>query len=126
MMQRVCATVLLVALIGAIMSELGFKSKKLFSILSFLLILIALSDSLFSLIARAFRLAELAGISEAAKCALKAVGAGYTFGFVDSVLKELGESTLSTAVAIACRIDIFLIVLPYFEKTVELGVGLLQ
>ena len=57
MMQRVCATVLLVALIGAIMSELGFKSKKLFSILSFLLILIALSDSLFSLIARAFRLA---------------------------------------------------------------------
>ncbi len=126
MMQRVCALALLVALLGSVMSELGFKSKKLFGILSILMILIAISDSLFSVFTRLSELSELVGISEAVKCALKAVGAGYVFGFVGSVLNELGEGGLASAVAIACRVEIFLIVLPYFEKTVRLGIELLQ
>lgn len=126
MMQRVCAIAILTALLGVVMSELGFKSRRLFGVLSALLILIAVSDNLFSVFSRLDKLATLGGISEASKCALKAVGTGYVFGFVGNLLSELGEGVLATAVGIACRVEMFLIVLPYFEKTVRLGIELLQ
>lgn len=126
MMQRVCAVALLVALLGAVLSELGFKSRKLFSILAVLMILISLADSLSSLWSKIGGLAEMTGISEAAECALKAVGTGYVFGFVSTVLSELGEITLASAVCIACRVEVIIIVLPFIEKTVRLGIELLQ
>ena len=125
-MQRVCAVALLVALLGAVLGELGFKSKKLFGLLALLMILITLTDAFSSVWSRIGGLAELSGTSEAAKCALKAVGTGYVFGFVSTVLTELGEGTLASAVGIACRVEVFIIVLPFFEKTVKLGLELLQ
>ena len=56
---------------------------------------------------------------------VRAVGLGYVFGFTSDICNSLGESTLASLVTAVGRVEIFLLALPYFVKTVELGVELL-
>ena len=126
MIPKICALALLSALLSVVLSDLGFKSKRQFSVLCLLLIFSALAENVFSVISRVTEIANVAGISEAAKCAVKAVGAGYIFGFTSEVCAELGENRIASTVILVGRIEIFLLVLPYFEKTVSLGLELLQ
>ena len=126
MMLRACALALLAVILGAVLSELGFKSKKLFSVLGALLIISLLGENVSGLIGRLCAFSEMAGIGDAAKCALKVVGLGYVFGFTADVCRELGEGGVASAVGIVGRVETFLVVMPYFEKTLELGAGLLK
>ena len=126
MTARVCFAALLVAILSALLSELGFKHKRLFAVLSLVIILSMLAEGVGELFSSALSLADSAGISEAAKCAVKAVGLGYVFGFTADVCEELGEKGIANAVTIGARVEIFRAALPYFEKTVLLGIELLK
>ena len=75
---------------------------------------------------RADSLSEKAGITDAATCALKAVGLGYIFGFTAETCASLGEPMLSSMVTLAGRVQIFLLAYPYFEKIINLGLDLLE
>ena len=126
MTARVCFAAMLVAILAALLSELGFRQKKLFVVLSLVVILSMLAEGIGELFSSALSLADSAGISDAAKCAVKAVGLGYIFGFTADVCDELGEKGIANAVTIGARVEIFLVALPYFEKTVRLGIELLK
>lgn len=126
MTARVCFAALLVAVLAALLSELGFRQKKLFVVLSLVLIFSMLAEGIGELFSSAISLADSAGISKAAKCAVKAIGLGYIFGFTADVCEELGEKGIANAVTIGARVEIFLVALPYFEKTVRLGIELLK
>ena len=126
MSLRVCFVALLVAVLSALLSELGFKEKRLLVTLSLVIILSMLADGIGRIFSTALSLAADSGVGEAAKCAVKAVGVGYVFGFASEVCEELGERGLANAVSMGARVEIFLLVLPYFEKTVRLGVELLK
>lgn len=126
MTARLCFAALLVAILAALLSELGFRQKKLFVVLSLVVILSMLAEGIGELFSAALSLADSAGISDAAKCAVKAVGLGYIFGFTADVCEELGEKGIANAVTIGARVEIFLVALPYFEKTVRLGIELLK
>ncbi len=121
-----CFAALLVAILAALLSELGFRQKKIFVALSLVVILSMLAEGIGELFSAALSLADSAGISDAAKCAVKAVGLGYIFGFTADVCEELGEKGIANAVTIGARVEIFLVSLPYFEKTVRLGIELLK
>ena len=126
MSLRLCFVGLLVAVLAALLSELGFKQKRLLVTLSLVIMLSMLAEGIGRIFSTALSLADSSGITDAAKCAAKAVGLGYVFGFTGEVCEELGEKGIASAVAIGARIEIFLLVLPYFEKTVRLGVELLK
>lgn len=126
MTARLCFAALLVAILAALLSELGFRQKKIFVALSLVVILSMLAEGIGELFSAALSLADSAGISDAAKCAVKAVGLGYIFGFTADVCEELGEKGIANAVTIGARVEIFLVSLPYFEKTVRLGIELLK
>ena len=126
MIFRACAIALLTVILGAVLSELGFKSKKLLTTLSTLIIVCTLGEGIETLVGKVTAFSETAGISEAAGCALKVVGLGYLFGFTADVCRELGEAGVANAVGLVGRVETFLVVLPYFEKTIELGAGLLK
>lgn len=125
MIPRICAVALLCVILCATLEALGFKSKGLFATLCALMILSALGDSLSSLFGSALAIAERTGITDAASCALRAVGLGYVFGFTADVCSSLGEGVIAKAVTAVGRVQIFLVAYPYFEKIIALGVELL-
>ncbi len=126
MIARICCAALLVAILSALLSELGFRQKRLFVVLSLVLVISMLVEGIADLFSSALSLADSAGLTDAAKCAVKAVGLGYVFGFTADVCEELGERGIANAVTVGARIEIFLIALPYFEKTMRLGIELLK
>ena len=125
MMLKICAVAILSVILYAALDSLGFKSKGLFAALCSLMILSALGDSLSSLFGSVLSIAERTGISDAASCALRAVGLGYVFGFTADVCSSLGEGVIAKAVTAVGRVQIFLVAYPYFEKMIALGVELL-
>ena len=126
MMPKLCAVGLLTAFLSIFLGEMGFKSRKLLSILSILLLFGGMSEGLGLFLDKIIGLAETAGISEACRCALKAVGLGYVFGFTSDVCTELGEHGVSKAVSLVGKVEILLVSVTYFEETVELGIRLLK
>ena len=125
MIAKLCLSALLVAILAALLSELGFRHKRLFTVLSLVVLISMLADGIGDLLPSLVGFAELGGLSDAAKCAVKAVGLGYVFGFTSDICSSLGESTLASLVTAVGRVEIFLLALPYFVKTVEMGMELL-
>lgn len=122
MMWRIAAGGVLSGVVGVILSELGFKGKRIFTAVCFtLLISIALSgagDMLGSILG----FAEGAGVGRIAKVAVKVVGVGYVFGFTSDICEELGERGVASALSAAARIEILLLVFPYFMEICNIGV----
>ena len=126
MIAPICCAALLVAILSALLAELGFKQKRLFTVLSLVLIFSFMAGGIGKMLSSALSLAEAAELTDAAKCAVKAVGLGYVFGFTADVCEELGEKGIANAVTVGARIEIFLVALPYFEKAMQLGIELLK
>lgn len=126
MIPKICLFALVSVLILALLDRLGFRGKSVFATLCILLMLISLTEGLSSGLGGIISLAERAGITDAAGCALKAVGLGYVFGFTSEICTSLGEGTIASVVTAAGRVQIFLVAYPYFEKIVKLGVELLE
>ena len=126
MIAKICAVAILSAILFAALDSFGFKSKGLFALLCALMLLSVIGNSLSSIFGSMLSLAEKTGITDAAHYALRAVGLGYVFGFTSDVCSSLGEKVIADAVSAIGKLQIFLVALPYFEKTVELGIELLQ
>ena len=117
---------LLLGFCSLLLSEAGFKGKRVFAALGGVILICALSGEIGQAVSQILGFAEGAGIGEGARCASKIVGAGYLFGIGADVLAELGESGVSRALIAAGKIEILLIVMPYFVDILELGLSLLK
>jgi hypothetical protein len=126
MIPKICLVGLLTAILAYFLGEMGFKNKKLLSLLAILLLLCGMKDGAGKLVDKILSFSEVAGIGDACRSALKTVGLGYLFGFTSDVCTELGESGVAKAVNVVGKIEIMLVVLPYFEKTLTLGLELLK
>lgn len=126
MISKTVGVALVCAILSALLDGLGFKSRRLFSTLSAIVIMVGLIGGVSELLGSVMKIADDTGIGEVADRAVRAVGLGYVFGFTSDICNSLGEGTLATLVTAAGRVEIFLLALPYFVKTVELGVELLS
>lgn len=124
MTAAICSFALIAAILCAILREFGFRSAKVFATLCLVLLLCALCDPLISLFSSIRGITDTAQISEAADCALRAVGLGYAFGFTSELCESFGEAGIANAVLMVGRVQIFLVALPYFEKVITLGMEL--
>ena len=125
MISKAIGVALVSAILSALLDGLGFKSRRLFSTLSAIVVMVGLVGSVSELLGSVMKIADGTGIGDAADKAVRAVGLGYVFGFTSDICNSLGESTLASLVTAVGRVEIFLLALPYFVKTVELGVELL-
>ena len=126
MIPRICAVALLSAVLYAALDSIGFKSRGLYATLCSLVVLSLFGNSLGELFGSLTSIADKTGISEAASCALRAVGLGYVYGFTSDICTSLGEKTIANAISLVGRAQIFLVALPYFEKIITLGIELLE
>lgn len=126
MIPKICALGILLAFVGFLLSEMGFKGKRAFALLSSVIILISLVSELGEIFAETTSLFEKAGVDKTAKAALKIVGLGYVFGISADVAEQLGEAGISKALAIFGRVEIFAMTLPYLKEIMELGINLIK
>lgn len=126
MTWRIALSALVMVFVGALLSEMGFRGKRVFGALCITLLLVSLLEGMGQIFSDIAGFAEGAGVADMAKCALKIVGASYVFGFVSEVAEELGEKGISSAVTTVGRVEIFALVFPYFKEIINAGIDLLK
>ncbi len=125
MIFKLCATGLLSAVIGVLLSEMGWRGKRIFTAVCAALLLSVIAEELGALFGELVSVSESAGISETAECALKIVGVGYIFGITSDICTELGEKTVAGALTAAGRIEVVVLIFPYFRKILSFGLELM-
>lgn len=126
MMIKTVATAVLAGVLAFLLSEYGYRGKRLFSTVA-TVTLAALGLQLLSeTVASLGSIINITGLGEAAECAVKTVGAGYVFGIASDVCRELGEGGIANALTTVGRLEIFVTVLPYILKMAELGASLIK
>ena len=115
MIPKICALGIILAFVCLMLSEMGFKGKKAFALLSSVIILIGLVSELGSIFSETSSLFEDTEVGDTAKAALKVVGLGYVFGISADVTEELGEVGISRALTLFGRVEILGMTLPYVK-----------
>lgn len=126
MMLRLCAVALIMVMVTALLGEMGYGGKKAVAALSVLLLFCAVTEELSGTVGEIMDIARGAGAADIAVTGVKVLGVGYVFGIVSDICEEMGERGISSAVINAGRIEIFLLIFPYFKKILEMGIGLLR
>lgn len=116
----------LAAVLGMLLSEIGFRGAKLVGICASVAILIYAVTGIGELFSGLGTHSFGEGIEEGAVLIMKIVGVGYVFGIASDVCRELGEGGLASAVLTAGRIEMFLLALPTFRKIIGLGIELMK
>lgn len=126
MIPKILAVGLIAAFVGALLSEMGCKAKKVFVVLSAVMLLLGICKEVFSVLSEILSLGEDTGVGEATKSALKIVGIGYVYGISSDICEELGEPGIAGVLGLSSRVETFLVALPFLKKIVEMGLGLIQ
>ena len=105
--------------------SLGWRAAPVFALISALIILGKIGDALFGVLDTVASLGKYADIEEAVGAALKILGLGYLFGISADLCRELGEGGIAKAVEVVGRIEIIVVILPFFEEIIKIGVELI-
>ena len=126
MIMKTAFVALLAGVLALILSEYGYRGKRLFSV--FVIVsLIGVGVFAFSRAVNGIdAVISLTGLGDAATCAIKIVGTGYVFGITADVCREMGEAGIANALTTVGRLEIFVTVLPYILKMVELGTNMIK
>ena len=118
-MMRILAIGLLSAVVGFVLTQLGFGGKRAFGALAFVIIIASVSSGLGEIIGTVSDFARLGGVSEGATVALKIVFVGYLFGICSDIATELSESAVASALSVAGKVETVLLILPYLSEVVS-------
>jgi hypothetical protein len=124
MIIKIAACGAVMAMVCAVLSELGFRGKRIVSALFIALILLFALLGAGEMLSDILGLARLTEASAVCTVALKVVGVGYLFGFISDLAEELGERGIASALLCAGRVEILLLVFPHFLEICRLGVDL--
>jgi hypothetical protein len=126
MIPKVVAIGIIASVAGALLSEMGCRTKWVFSVISVIVLLLGLCGELSSVFSELLTLTDSSGMEDAVKSALKVVGIGYVYGISSEVCEELGEKRIAQILTTFSRVEIFLVILPYVKEIADMGVRLLK
>ena len=125
-MLRLCGIAVLGAVVAMLLGELGFKGRRLISLLVIITLLLAVGDGLSQVVGAVTDFGESAGIGDTVRVALKVILVGYLFGISADLCSELGEGGLANALTLCGRVETFVLVLPQFREILHLGMELVK
>lgn len=126
MIVRLALMGILMAAVGAVLSELGWKYGKVYSVICAVILLSGVGEGLSGIFSDVLSISDTAGISDVAKCALKILGAGYVFGICADTARDLGEAGVARAITIASKCEILLLTLPYLSEILSFGLEFIK
>lgn len=114
-----CGIGILVAIMGFILSELGFRGKRVFSTLAIVLFLLVFIDLAKDIILelKTLPIGEY-GVA-ALSSALKIIGVGHAFGISSDICTELSEGGVASVLLLIGKLEIAIIILPHFKEFIE-------
>lgn len=116
---KACGGALLAAMVGFVLSELGFRGKRAVSAISMVIFLIFFVD-LFADIVHKITLVTIADEGrEALRSALKIVGVGHAFNIAADTCSELSEGGISMVISLIGKVQIVLMILPIAIDLIE-------
>jgi len=122
---KILGTALLLLISAYLLRSLSFRGAPVFAAIAAILLLAESGEGVGYIFGRVKELSELSNISEPTAAALKILGIGYLFGICADVCRELSEPGIAKAVEMVGRVEIFTVVIPYFEKIIRAGAELL-
>ena len=126
MIPKIVGVGVIAALVGSLLSEMGCKAKKIFIVLSAVILLLGLCTEVFSILSELLSLGNDTGVGEATRAALKIVGIGYVYGISSEICEELGETRIAGILGLSARVETFLVTLPFLKRIVEMGLGFIK
>ncbi len=126
MTAKIIALSLIAAFLGAILSEMGCKSKKAVVAVFCIVIFLGIVGEVSGLFSELLSLGEQSEIASLAKCALKIIGLGYVFGISADICEELSENRIASLLTLFSRIEMLLVTLPYIREMIQMGIRLIK
>ena len=120
-----CGLALMGAFLSFILSAMGYSGARLVSISVSLILMIFTVGLVGDALDEVAWLRDAAGLSDAAKMALKVVGIGYATGICYDTCMDIGERGIASAVLSVGRAEILVVTVPVVSDMVKLAVGML-
>ena len=124
-MLKIVGSALLLTVTAFLLRRFGWGGAPVFAVICTVLLIGSAAGSLTNIFSAVTDSAKTASVSEPLSSAMKTLGAGYLFGISADVCRELGEAGIAKGLEIVGRVEIIAIVIPYFEKIIELGIELI-
>ena len=126
MIMRLSAVALLTAVSALFISESGRGLRRPVILVGAVILLSMAVSRVGEMTEGLLSLASDAGVGEVCTAAMKVMGAGYVFGICSDLCRELDAPIVASALSFGGRVEILLLIMPYFVKTVSLGVEMLK
>ena len=104
-----------------ILKSLSYKGAPVFSAICILIILARAFGALCGIIPELLSIADSVEGLEIIKLSLKIVACGYLFGICADLCREMGENGIAKALDLSSRVEIIIMLLPYFGEIIRLG-----
>ncbi len=109
-----------------LLKEFGWRGSSLVTVAA-ILTLASFFDLFFAQIRQIFdTVAHIDGLENATKLILKVIGIGYVSGISADICRELGEGGIASLVTTLSRLEIFVVVSPFFYEILTLGLELME
>ena len=115
---------LIVGISVYILREFGWRGAPVAAAIGAIVILSALGESFIRIFQFLGGFTDSIGAS-VVKAILKIFALGYLFGISADALRTIGEQGIAKSVEVVGRVEIFLVVLPFLEEIIRLGVDLI-
>ena len=112
MILKICGGAILLAVLGFLLSELGFRGKRAFTVLSVIILLLIFIDLVSDAISQITAISIGEEGRESLALALKIVGVGHAFNFSADACSELSENGIASVLTLVGRMEILLMILP--------------
>lgn len=109
---RACGGALLAAVVGFVLSELGFRGKRALSAVVLVIFSLTFVDLLADAVTEISNIPVSDEGREALGSALKIVGVGHAFSISADTCSELSETGISSALSLVGKLQILLMILP--------------
>ena len=112
MILKICGGAILLAVLGFLLSELGFRGKRAFTVLSVIILLLIFIDLVSDAISQITAISIGEEGRESLALALKIVGVGHAFNLSADACSELSENGIASVLTLVGRLEILLMILP--------------
>lgn len=119
-MLKICGVALIAAVMSFLLSELGFRGKRAFSLLSVVVFLLVFADLASDFIGKITGLPIGEDIKRALSTVLKIAGVGHAFGISSDLCAELSENGIASVLLLIGKLEIAIIILPYVGDLLNL------
>ncbi len=104
----------------------GWRGAPIFAVIASLLLIKEAVSGIAEIFRASFFSELYSGLEAPVLAALKILGLGYLFGVSCDICRELGENGIAKALEIVGRVEIIVVIIPFFEEIIRVGTELIK